>query len=570
MRTSQQFEVSSITCNTDTMTRRIRQSRLQSRTSPQCSPKSLRNAVRKLPFVFFLIASSVVYRNFRQQVLLPSTSPYLAPNDSPALHMTVKDSQGNTLVDKINKLSKPFDFFPKILPTIGSRPLNSDVVELRHCNLELLDYTKYSAWANAILDHAWPNFESKIKSNSPEVMNLTSASWKETMVPEMALGLLEVYATNEGYCDFSKFPLHIAYDLSLAATVLKAVPDDPNGLPRLAIVIVAFKDATLLERLVATLHLPHHYIIIHLERSTPSAYTDQVTRIASQFSNVVVVKFGTVLYRTDSVSMINYQIMNWLVNELGLTYDYHLTMDGTVYPLYNATNLCRHLQAAQRDVWLGELLHNGKALSDKADQSNYLTRKRLIYTAGARKYQQRFKNVAHHDFVPTVPNFIKGNMTRKTNSGNQAVFSYKFVKELTNSAEVKELFATAKYGCCCCLEERTWVAAAQIIGYGKQVMDATSMFQVWGGDPMCTATMNNAVLSLDSEPCYKVEDAVTLNSLQIVSAKSDKPVYLRGHELVRALNAAKANGVMFARKFSSESSSSMNLLRLIEEEFHRT
>ena len=499
----------------------------------------------------------------------PSTSSYLASNDSPALRMTAKDSSGSMLINKINKLTKPFDFFINILPTIGSRPLNSDVVELRHCHLGLLDYKKYTAWASAILDHAWPNFESKIKSNSPEVMNLTSAAWKETMVPEMALGLLEVFATNEGHCDFSKYPLQIDYDLSLAAAVLKAVPDDPNRLARLAIVIVAFKDATHLERLVETLHLPHHYIIIHLERSTPSTYTNQVTRIASQFSNVVVVKFGTVLYRTDSVSMINYQIMNWLVNELGLTYDYHLTMDGAVYPLYTATDLSRHLHTTQRDVWLGELLQNGKPLLDVADQSHYLTRKRLIYTAGARKYQQRFKNIAHNGFVPTIPNFIQGNMTRKTNSGNQAVFSYRFVKELTNSAEVMELFAIAKYGCCCCLEERTWVAAARIIGHGEQAMDATSMFQVWGGDPMCTATMNNAVLSLDSEPCYKVEDAVTLNALQIVPAKSKNPVYLHGNELVRAMKAAKTSGVMFARKFSSDLPSSVNLLRLIEQEFHR-
>ena len=227
--------------------------------------------------------------------MLPSTSVPLPPDHSPALRMAAKDSPGHGLVDKISNLCEPFGFLSEVLPTIGPRPLNSDVVELRHCQLGLLDYSKYSAWADAILDDARPNFESKVKSNSPEVMNLTSDAWTETMVPEMALGLLEIYATNEGHCDFSKYPLQIPYDFSQAATVLRAVPVDANGLPRLAIVIIAFKDATLLSSLVQALHLVHHYIIIHLERSTSSAYTNQVIRIGSQYSNVVVVKFGTVL-----------------------------------------------------------------------------------------------------------------------------------------------------------------------------------------------------------------------------------------------------------------------------------
>jgi hypothetical protein len=532
------------------------------------SPNAKRRGKPQL--ILLLIAVFMAYQSFRQVILLSSTSISLPPNDSPALRVATKVSPGNILLYKINNLSEPFDFFPKVLPTIGSRPLNSDVVELRHCQLGLVDYAKYSAWANAVLNQAWPNFESKLKSNSPEVMNLSSDAWMTKMVPEMALGLLEVYATNEGHCDFSKYPLQIPYDLSQAATMLRAVPDDPNSLPRLAIVIVAFKDPTLLSSLVQALHLPHHFIIIHLERSTPSSYTDEVARIASQYSNVVVVKFGTVLYRTDSVSMINYQIMNWLVNDLGLTYDYHLTMDGTVYPLYSATSLCRHLHTNPRDVWLGELLHNGKALLDGTGQWDYLTRKRLIYTGEERKYQQRFRNATHNGFVPTVPNFIKGNMTRKTNSGNQAVFSYRFVKELTRSSEVKQLFAIAKYGCCCCLEERTWVAAARIIGYGKQAMDALSMFQVWGGDSSCKSSMNNAVLSLDPDTCYKVEDAVTLNAVQNASSYSGNPVYLHGHELVQALKVAKNSGIMFARKFNSEEPSSVNLLRLIQQEFHRT
>jgi hypothetical protein len=155
------------------------------------------------------------------------------------------------------------------------------------------------------------------------------------MVPEFALGLLEMYATHKGLCNFAEYPLQIAYDLSTAEEVLKTVPAN-DSLPRFAIVIVAFKDAAHLEKLVKAVHLPHHYIIIHLERLTSPSYATQVRRIASQYRNVAVVQFGTVTYRTDSVSMINYQIMNWLVNDLKLEYDYHFTLGGAVYPLHSA------------------------------------------------------------------------------------------------------------------------------------------------------------------------------------------------------------------------------------------
>jgi hypothetical protein len=69
-------------------------------------------------------------------------------------------------------LESPFDFFEKILPAVGARPLNSDVVELRHCQLPMVDYTNYTTWAIAILNDARPNFEIKLKALSPEVMGL--------------------------------------------------------------------------------------------------------------------------------------------------------------------------------------------------------------------------------------------------------------------------------------------------------------------------------------------------------------------------------------------------------------
>ena len=147
------------------------------------------------------------------------------------------------------------------------------------------------------------------------------------MVPEFALGLSEIYTTHNGIIDFTKYPLQIAYDLSQADMVLRNETAHPS-LPRVAIVIVAFKDAEHLERLIKAVHMPHHFVIIHLERVTPPKYANQVRKIISQYHNIALLQFGTVTYRTDSVSMINYQIMNWLVNDLKLDYDSHLTMGG--------------------------------------------------------------------------------------------------------------------------------------------------------------------------------------------------------------------------------------------------
>jgi hypothetical protein len=45
--------------------------------------------------------------------------------------------------------------------------------------------------------------------------------------------------------------------------------------------------------------------------------------------------------------MINYQIMNWLVNDLKLEYDYHFTLGGAGYPLHSANELAQHLQTTE-------------------------------------------------------------------------------------------------------------------------------------------------------------------------------------------------------------------------------
>ena len=347
----------------------------------------------------------------------------------------------------------------------SSRPIHSDVVELRHCQLDKVDYSKFVPWAAIILQDAWTKtLEKKLKRNMDEVKGIRKDGWDIGMYLEFCLSLLEIYAThtdngdgNTKICNFEKYSLQIKHNdddlLSTAEKTLRNVPVSHNGLPRLVFVIVAFQDADHLEVLIEACSMPHHFIIIHLERRSPQPFTDRVHRIANKYSNAVIVQFGSIIYPTDSVSTVNYQIMNWITEDLMLPYDYLLTLGNAAYPLHGAEEMTQYFQKTKRNIWLGEL-RNSKNGGGWYFSWEYLQRKRLIFTSGERKYTQRTKKWKQNDFVSTIPDYIKTNMTSnqtKTNSGNQAVFSYKVIKKLVNSSQVKELFAIAKYGCCCCL-----------------------------------------------------------------------------------------------------------------------
>eukprot|EP00540_Astrosyne_radiata_P018684 CAMPEP_0116837848 /NCGR_PEP_ID=MMETSP0418-20121206/8880_1 /TAXON_ID=1158023 /ORGANISM="Astrosyne radiata, Strain 13vi08-1A" /LENGTH=174 /DNA_ID=CAMNT_0004467775 /DNA_START=56 /DNA_END=580 /DNA_ORIENTATION=- len=172
-------------------------------------------------------------------------------------------------------------------------------------------------------------------------------------------------------------------------------------------------------------------------------------------------------------------------------------------------------------------------------------------------------------------------MTWKTNSGNQAVYSYQVVKELTSSPQVKELFAIAKYGCCCCLEERTWIAALRMLGYGQEGMQSPSMFQIWGGKVKCTSSVRNSVLSTQRNMCYMIGDATTTtwDSLKLsdddlrrnstTSKYTGKEIFIRGSRVWDALAKAKREGgFLFCRKFDSNLRQSKNLLSMIQRDLH--
>jgi hypothetical protein len=468
-----------------------------------------------------------------------------------------------------------------------SHRIYSDVVELRHCRLDAIDYSKFSRWAAVILIDAWPKVEGKLKKNANEVKGLSrNDGWDDSMYLEFCLGLLEMFATHskgEGnasraICDFEQYSLNIqrAADMRSAESILRSVPISSDGLPRLVCVIVAFQDADHLEALIEACFMPHHLIVVHLERRSPPSFTDSVHKIANKHTNVVVVQFGSIIYQTDSVSMVNYKIMHWLTEELKLSYDYLLTLGNAVYPLHSAEELTNYFQKTERDIWLGELRNN---MNGGWISWGYLERKRLIFTAGDQKYTQRTKKWKQNGFDSPIPDYIKTNMTEKTNSGNQAVFSYNVVKKLIDSPQVRGLFSMAKYGCCCCLEERTWIAAARMIGHGREAMEAASVFQVWGGEQACgDGSMNNALLRPNATICYKSEDATKgnlferqqRNSGDTAGGVENKNAYFRGDKLLEELRLAKERGYLFARKFKSGDQSSLELIEVIKKSIHNS
>ena len=524
--------------------------------------------------------------------LRTSTSEKVVPKDAPILDEIIQPQQqkqeevvedddsmtDQALRDILRDLEPPFAAaLSNFLPAITARPGGSEVVELRHCRLGQLDYDNFTDWAAPILKETKDKFQGLVERRSPDIGDLTMDTYEKQMQPEFILQLLEMYASHHpdgDKCNFGKYSLQIAgSDFSQQTATLQAVPPSKDSSIRFAFVIVAFRDARHLARIVAAIHMPQHYIVIHLEQQTPLEYEAEVREFIAEnkYTNVVVCKFSTVTYRTDSISLINLQLMHWLAVTVGLEYDYHFTLGGAVYPLYSANELLEHMtpmKQKQRHVWLGELVHNGKILDgDTYLQWDYLQRKRLIFTAGnTTKWQTRTKKILHNGFTPTIPEFIQTNMTKKTNSGNQAVFSYKFVQDLVTSPQIKQLFALAKYGCCCCLEERTWITAARILGYGEEAMASAGMFQVWGGKTTCQSSMNNAVLGMNHSICFKNEDAGLLRS---AGYKDGEPIYVWGSEILKELQKAKRErGYMFARKFKSSDEGSMELLERIRKEIH--
>lgn len=432
----------------------------------------------------------------------------------------------------------------------------SDLAELRHCQFDSeFDWQDYFAWASRILDEKLPQFQASL----PDIDS-------RDMEQEFVLEVLELYATFHNKCRFDTgYPFGPSLIPPASEMFQQAQRDSPSEFATCAIVISAFRDAPQLKRLIDAIHMPQHFIVIHVERRTSPEFLQQVQEIVSHYPNVVVVQFGTIIYRTDLISTIQLQLMKWFTAS-SLKVDYYIALNGAAYPLYSAQELARHLQRSNRSVWLGELTNAGSPV--RQSQAGLLIgAKRLAYTRGnATKGTFRLsQSLIEQDgkFEMNISPEIHTAMSSKTVSGNQAVYSYETLEKLLSSPASLQLFALAKYACCGILEERTWIAAMHLIGLGTEALnEAGCMWQTWGGvSDKCQSSVNNAILTLNASTCFKVEDAT-------LQRNTTEPLYIYGNQVMEYLVDAKNRGFLFARKFDSSSKESMVLLEDIRTKLH--
>jgi hypothetical protein len=490
---------------------------------------------------------------------------------------------------------------PSTMPTVST----TDWVELSHCDISSVNVTPFvTQFVLPVVPVAIQALRRQYRSSLLELEEASMVSIEmEDMAEQLVGQLLEQYVTAKQMCNFSRYrpsivdPYVTSVDVvrpppwqqqrsfssssSSSATPFSSKEDDASA-TRLLFVISAFQDVTQLQRLVAAVHLPQHYIMIHLDEYSDDSWRQEIQdRILSLYDNVLCVQFGAVVYRTDSLSLIHLRLLRWMTLEEVpvLPYDYVVLCDGLAFPLHAPHEFIHAIRSAQlengqpREVWLGALTHKGQSVSTGTSCFDHLLRqKRVIYTRRIRmggnsststtttvwKFHQRLPKRILAQYPP-IPDGIRSHMIYKSTSGNQGVYSRSVVEQLLNSDSVMELFALSKYGCCCCLEEHNWIAALSMIGYASQALQQTSMFQVWGGrSSQCRGSMSNAVLSRNTSICYRSEDP----------NRDGRSMYFYGDSLGSEIIQAKHRGVLMARKFRSTTEEDPDLMMIQDIQTH--
>eukprot|EP00977_Amphora_coffeiformis_P030228 scaffold45607_cov237-Amphora_coffeaeformis.AAC.2 len=465
-----------------------------------------------------------------------------------------------------------FDFLNQVEWTPKGLFGDSDVIELYHCRLQQLDMSNFTSWAFPIVNATITRARQQSSTKYPPEVG-ASINWQQVQ-EEFVLELLEIRAQELQLCDFDVYRPALPMDSVTRTKVANRLAEvtttrfgndqseeATDSVTRIVFSIVAYRDIHHLQNLVRAIHLPQHYIFVHIERRCSAEWEAAVTELASSYENVFVLKFGIVVYETDLVSMIQYQIMHWLTLAVELPFDYYVSLDGASFPLFSSPDLVTHLEESGRQIWLGALFHRGATVN--VDQTAYLKNKRLLATRGSSllKLTARVPRIYFANQV--VPDGIRQFMTKKTNSGNQAIYARSVVKDLVTSPNVRALFALSKYGCCCCLEERTWITAMGLIGRQDEALQQAAIWQAWGGTSAdCKSSMKNAILTRNATVCFKVEDG-TVDShgstLQYTHGK-----YFLGNETWARLKNARERGIPFVRKFVSENELSLQLEHDIE------
>ena len=527
----------------------------------------------------FMLVSSVIPATFLARHALVPNTPTAMNGSVIAKEKSSANSQETSFTPTLtlsvllhnNDHKQMFDFLNHVdLAPAGLRA-KSDVVELSHCRVQNMDMSNFTSWAFPIVNVTITRArEQSSKKYPPDVAS--SINWEQVQ-DEFVLELLEIRAQELQLCDFDLYQPILPMDpvvqtevSNRLAEVSTRFGDYQNevaeSVARIVFSIVAYQDILHLQKLVRAIHLPQHYIFIHTERQCTAEWEAAVTELASSYENVFVLKFGIIVYETDLVSMIQYQIMHWLTQVIELPFDYYVSLDGASFPLLSPTELVTHLVESRRQIWLGALFHRGVTVN--TDQTAYLKNKRLLATHGESSSLKLTARVPRIYFAnQRLPDLIRRFMTKKTNSGNQAIYARSVVEDLATSSNVRELFALSKYGCCCCLEERTWITAMGLIGRQDEALQQAAIWQAWGGTSAdCKSSMKNAILTRNATVCYKVEDGTVDSHDSPLHFSHGK--YFLGNETWARLKNARERGILFARKFVSESEPSLDLEHDIE------
>jgi hypothetical protein len=512
-----------------------------------------------------------------------------------------------------------FDFLQTIDYAIYSTTAgsHSNWIELAHCHLPLMDAAEatFIAWAQPLLNHTLTSLTKRQMNTQPPLLFPMESDWV-AIAQTLTLQLLEIHVTapESKVCDWNAYKPTVPTTPEIQSVSQRLVhsmngkkqigvdkdttvrdmtvqlpeeEEEEEDALRIVFVIIAYQDVVHLQRLVQALQAPTHWIVIHIEDSAPPDFVQAVQRISREYPRVFVVQFGVVVYETDSVSMIHWRILQWLHHDLRVSYDYHVTLDGASYPLFTAQGLNAYLQSTLHPIYLGELWHQGRSASGYSQEMHW-RHKRLVLTHSPTTsplYKSLVRLPRNAMGTSSIPEALQEHIQYKSTSGNQGIYHTRVIQELLQGATVRHLWALSKYGCCCCIEERAWIAAFSYLGYRETAQSHPALFQVWGGgtlssdgrEPVCTGgDMHNAVLSQNASTCFRLEQAALVQNLldhpDDMATLFDPPLpweappyTVHGSHMLSLLRVAKTRaGYIFARKFTTTRADSLALLDAIE------
>jgi hypothetical protein len=353
-----------------------------------------------------------------------------------------------------------------------------------------------------------------------------------------------MYARHQGVCDYQSYQPRVPHiNETDLVPLLRELPPPPEDQVRLVYLISAFKDFDHLRELVRAITLPQHLIVIHLERETEPAFVDRIQQeLLEEFDNVLVWKFGTIIYTADLISHV-FLMMMMTIEDAAATaqwdYDYLINMSSNSYPLLNATATARRLYDEERRVRIGLMWGYGRSTC-----RNHL--KSILVVVSRNGQKKRISLPSHKDVVPREMQPAKWNMcNQKSTSGLTAAYTRDSVQALFASASALDTLQRMKYSGGLSAVELNWVTSLKAIGLEKEVGQPGLTWQGWS----CKGMVPKGMARIQNFPLRRNHTCLTVFDR---SAGARPHLRVEGDDgLEQALRAALERGTLFARKFDS-------------------